>query len=73
MTEPDEAAQNWHFSFGSGQEHAGRYVTIHGTFNYARNEMFRHFGAKWSFQYPDDAEFATAKDRWGWTELPLDA
>ena len=41
----------WVFTFGSGQEHAGKYVLIQGTFNEARTKMVERYGTKWAFQY----------------------
>lgn len=46
-----EPAQNWWFTFGSGQQFNGFYTIVHGTYDSARNEMFAHFGTAWSFQY----------------------
>ena len=43
----------WYFTFGCGQKHAGHYVKIFGTFDEARQEMFRRYGAKWAFQYSE--------------------
>lgn len=36
--------RDWIFTFGCGQEHAGHYVKIHGTYDEARAEMFRRYG-----------------------------
>lgn len=49
--------RDWIFTFGCGQAYAGRYEVIHGTFDEAREEMFRRHGEKWSMQYrtPEDA------------------
>ena len=47
-----DAEIDYIFTFGSGQEHGGHYVKIKGTFHSAREEMFRRYGDKWSFQYP---------------------
>ena len=43
----------WYFTFGCGQQHAGRYVKIWGTLMDARDRMFERYGAKWSFQYSE--------------------
>lgn len=43
----------WYFTFGCGQEHAGHYVKIKGTFSEARAKMFDRFGDKWAFQYSE--------------------
>lgn len=44
----------WIFTFGVGQEHGGRYVKIHGTFEEARQKMFDEFGTKWCWQYSEN-------------------
>lgn len=41
----------WIFTFGANQKNAGHYVKIYGTFNDARQEMFRRHGDSWAFQY----------------------
>lgn len=41
----------WIFTFGCGQEHAGCYVKIKGSYEEARKKMFNKYGAKWAFQY----------------------
>lgn len=43
----------WIFTFGSGQEHAGYYVKIWGTFGSAREKMFAEYGKRWAFQYSE--------------------
>lgn len=43
----------WIFTFGCGQQHAGRYVRIWGTFDEARRKMFEKFGREWSVQYSE--------------------
>ena len=43
--------QYWIFTFGSGQQFAGHYVKIKGTFSSAREKMVERFGDKWGFQY----------------------
>ena len=45
--------QKWVFTFGSGQEHAGKYVVFSGTFGEAREKMFKKFGSEWAFQYSE--------------------
>ena len=50
-------SQDWIFTFGCGQEHAGHYVRIKGTYDDARDEMFRRYGDKWAFQYSADEFF----------------
>jgi hypothetical protein len=44
----------WIFTFGCGQEHAGRYVKIRGTFNQARQKMMDRYGEQWGFQYSEE-------------------
>lgn len=46
--------QNWIFTFGCGQHHAGHYVKIFGTYGSAREQMFKRFGKEWCFQYSED-------------------
>ena len=48
---PKEKEQWWVFTFGSGQEHAGYYVKIRGTYITARSKMFEKYDNKWAFQY----------------------
>ena len=44
--------QEWYFTFGYGHSHGPNgYTKIYGTFVSARQEMFRRYGPKWSFQY----------------------
>lgn len=47
----EEPEQWWIFTFGCGQEHAGYYVRIHGTYRGARAKMCEKYGDKWAFQY----------------------
>ena len=46
--------KNWIFTFGCGQQHAGHYVKIFGTFESARAEMCERYGDKWAFQYTEE-------------------
>lgn len=46
--------QYWIFTFGCGQQHAGFYVKIWGTFGEARQKMFDKYGSEWSFQYSEE-------------------
>ena len=46
--------QTWYFTFGCGQENAGKYVKIKGTYESARQKMFDRFGDKWAFQYSEN-------------------
>lgn len=43
----------WIFTFGSGQQYAGRYVKVKGTFSSAREKMVERFGTNWGFQYSE--------------------
>ena len=63
-----EQPQTWFFTFGSGQQYDGRYVTIVGTYAGARDEMVRHFGNRWSFQYL--SRYAAGIDGYGLRVLP---
>lgn len=58
-TVPQEPEQWWVFTFGCGQEHAGYYVKVYGTYGGARAKMFEKYGDKWAFQYS-----AVEWDRW---------
>lgn len=62
-----EPESDFIFTFGMGQPHAGRFVRIHGTFNSAREEMFRRHGPVWCGQYVSEDDAGVA--RWGYTEL----
>lgn len=46
-------AEWWIFTFGCGQENAGKYVKIRGTFQEARAKMFEKYGEEWAFQYSE--------------------
>lgn len=50
----NESQENWYFTFGSNHAHPNGYVRLFGTFNSAREEMFRRFGPKWSMQYDEE-------------------
>ncbi|WP_433651065.1 hypothetical protein ACQP2C_00030 [Micromonospora zamorensis] len=67
-TPVERVPQNWYFTFGSGQQHDGKYVVIHGTHDAARDEMIAHFGNRWAFQY-GTADRAGV-DEFGLVELP---
>ena len=43
--------QWWVFTFGYGQKHEGHYVKIYGTYEKAREMMFKLYGQEWAFQY----------------------
>lgn len=46
--------KKWYiFTFGYGQEHAGHYVRLYGTYSETRQKMFEMFGDKWAFQYEE--------------------
>lgn len=65
---PDEAPQDWYFTFGVGHPlFAKRYVKIHGTYDGARETMFSVFDRNWSSQYPS-AE-AAGVEKYGLTEI----
>jgi len=53
-----EQEQNWIFTFGMGQPHAGCYVKIKGTYGSAREQMFKRFGDRWCFQYTEKEFFS---------------
>lgn len=47
--------KKWYiFTFGSGQQNAGHYVKIFGTYDSARREMVCRYGLQWGFQYSED-------------------
>lgn len=58
-----DAPREWIFTFGFGQQHAGGYVSIYGTFADARTEMVRRYGQRWSMQYESEEHAGVA--RWG--------
>lgn len=49
--EPAEVEQEWLFTFGTGQQHDGRFVRITGTHDSARARMVEVFGTAWCDQY----------------------
>ena len=53
-----EQEQNWIFTFGFGQEHQNQYIKIFGTFDSARQKMFKRYESKWAFQYPAETKEA---------------
>ena len=70
------AADEWIFTFGSGQPNAGYCVRIKGTHSEARAKMIKKYGLEWAFQYN-----AEKWDRWkkdpsrAWcmeTEIPFE-
>lgn len=46
--------ERWIFTFGSGQQHAGHYVVMEGTWGEAREKMFEQYGEEWCMQYSED-------------------
>lgn len=68
MTEAwTEPREEWIFTFGCGQPHAGCFVRIVGTLAEARAEMFRRHGPQWCMHYPN--EEAAGVKRYGLREL----
>lgn len=70
--------QWWIFTFGYGQEHAGHYVRIYGTFSKARHKMIEKYGKEWAMQYSEQewnkwVEYADAigEGRYIETEMPF--
>jgi hypothetical protein len=65
--------QRFYFTFGAAHQFANRFVVIEGTWDSAREEMFRCFGREWGFQY-DEAGWVrdgvTQEERYGLEELP---
>jgi hypothetical protein len=62
-----EQEKDFYFTFGCGQANAGCYVKIRGSFNSAREEMFRRYGPKWCWQY--DSADAAGVSRFGLKEV----
>lgn len=61
-------SQRWIFTFGFGHTHpvtgerlANCYVAIEGDVNTSREVMARHFGNKWSMQYPSEEKAGVQK------------
>lgn len=65
-----EAERDWHFTFGMGHVFRNRYITFHGTFMGARQQMAAVFGNEWAFQY-DDSEKAASIDKYSMEELKV--
>jgi hypothetical protein len=69
--------RDWIFTFGfghtnpeTGESLAQRYVTVlDADVNKSREIMYRHFGNKWSMQYP--TKEAAGVEKYGLTELHL--
>lgn len=49
--------QKWYFTFGFGQEHENCFTVIEGTYEEARDKMFKIYGDKWAFQYSEKQWF----------------
>jgi len=65
-----ECDNHWYFTFGCGQEHAGKYVVLFGTCQSTRDEMWKLFGEKWAFQYKTAEEAGVEK--WSYKKLEVD-
>ena len=56
------------FTFGCGQEHAGKYVRFFGDYMEARRKMCERYGPVWAFQYSESdwkrVEERAAKEGW---------
>ncbi|PWR13661.1 hypothetical protein DKT68_00785 [Micromonospora acroterricola] len=68
VADTENQPEAWIFTFGSGQEHDGKYVVIAGSYDEARAEMLAYFGNRWSFQYRADER--TEIESHGAVELP---
>lgn len=44
--------EEWIFTFTLGSKNRGKCVRVKGTYESAREEMFRLLGDNWAFQYP---------------------
>jgi hypothetical protein len=64
---PEEPQQDWYFTFGCGQPHAGHYHVIHDTYEGARLKMHHRFGVVWSMQYASAKEAGV--EEWNLQEL----
>ena len=69
---PEE--EEWIFTFGYDQEHAGHYVIFSGSYGEARNKMCEKYGNKWAFQYSKKEwdEMANDPNRMWLMEKPLE-
>lgn len=45
--------EHWYFTFGLGSQRPYNYVKIYGTYDDARDEMFKRYGKDWAFQYDE--------------------
>lgn len=62
--------QWYYFTFTFTSENRNKYVKFFGTYSEAREQMFKHFGNKWAFQY-DEKEFASQIEMFGLQELKV--
>lgn len=69
-----EEEEKWYFTFGSGQEHAGHYVIMTGSYVIAREKMIEKYGIHWGFQYSEEEwnEMLNDPNRWWPLETPLE-
>lgn len=61
------SSQQWFiFTFGTGQEHEGKYVKIFGSYGEARQKMIDKYGREWGFQYTASewADWLANKPAW---------
>lgn len=72
-----EQLERWVFTFGFGHTHpatderlANCYVVIDGDINQSREVMTRHFGNKWSMQYPSEEKAGVEKYNLTRIDLP---
>lgn len=49
----DDERQDWYFTFGVGQPHAGCFIVFHGTYEEVRFKMNHSFDRVWGFQYSE--------------------
>lgn len=61
-----EKSEYWIFTFGCGQEHAGKCVRIKGSFAEARAKMIERYGINWAFQYSTEEweKYKNDPNRW---------
>lgn len=72
LSEPTETVvlDQWYFTFGGNHEHPNGYVVIAGTYEGAREQMVKHFGDKWAFQY-SSKDFGQKASVYGLHEVKL--
>lgn len=66
----EQEKQWYYFTFASASEYGNKCVKFYGTYSEAREQMFKHFGDKWAFQY-DEKEFAGQIEMYGLQEIEL--